>query len=230
MKRETASDKVRPALRAAVAALLTALTGASVWVLWQMPREPVGLADAVADHLEASGVTHPVTAVLLDFRAYDTMLEVTVLVLVVISIWSLADGDPVRPSQPAVRLLQVARALLAPIMIVIGGYLLWAGTAAPGGAFQAGAVLSSAGVLLLLIDRGAVALDRRVLRVGIAIGLATFVGVGLGCLSVGRSFLAYPTGWAKELILTIEVASTISISLILLGAFAANPARLTGSG
>ena len=39
----------------------------------------------VAAHLAESGVTHPVTAVLLNYRGYDTLLEIAVLLLALLA-------------------------------------------------------------------------------------------------------------------------------------------------
>ena len=49
----------------------------------------VRLADDVHANLEISGVSNPVTAVLLNFRAYDTLLELTVLLAAMLGILAL---------------------------------------------------------------------------------------------------------------------------------------------
>ena len=41
-------------------------------------------------HLPETGLGNPVTAVLIAYRAFDTMLEKVVLVLAVVGVWSLA--------------------------------------------------------------------------------------------------------------------------------------------
>ena len=61
----------------------------------------IGLAGRVAEALPRSGVASPITAVLLNFRAYDTFLEVGVL----LAAWVVAVGllarrnDSVLPAQ-----------------------------------------------------------------------------------------------------------------------------------
>ncbi len=111
-----------------------------------------GLAGQVQARMAASGVSSPVTAVLLNFRGYDTLLEIGVLALAVIGLASLLAGDlkplPAEPVDDPV-LSALARRLF-PVAVLVAGYLLWSGTHAPGGAFQAGAVLGSGGVLLHL--------------------------------------------------------------------------------
>ena len=39
--------------------------------------------------METSGVRNPVTAVLLNFRGYDTLLEMGVLLVALLGVWSL---------------------------------------------------------------------------------------------------------------------------------------------
>ena len=65
--------------------------------------DPVRLADDVLANLQVSGVSNPVTAVLLNFRAYDTLLELAVLLAAVLGILALGPRDP--------RMLIRARAL-----------------------------------------------------------------------------------------------------------------------
>ena len=63
---------------------------------------------------------------------------------------------------------------LVPLLLVTAGYLLWAGAQQPGGAFQAGALLASASVLLRLSGRpGAGLPGPRPLRWLLAGGVAT---------------------------------------------------------
>ena len=64
-----------------VTLLCVALAGVLAWALAQaFERAPVDtLLQAVGENLATSGVSNPVTAVLLNFRAYDTLLELAVL-------------------------------------------------------------------------------------------------------------------------------------------------------
>src|SRR5690606_12403347 len=57
-------------------------------VLWA-PGQLDELRPRVQAALEATGVEHDATAVLLSFRAYDTLLELGVLLLAVIGAWGL---------------------------------------------------------------------------------------------------------------------------------------------
>ncbi|MGD2082033.1 MAG: DUF4040 domain-containing protein [Chromatiales bacterium] len=195
-------------------------------VLWQtLPvADPVRLGHAVAARLDESGVTNPVTAVLLNFRAYDTLLELAVLLAALLGILGLGperagydDADP---------LLRGIGAALVPLLLLSGGYLLWAGAHAPGGAFQAGALLGAAGVILRLQGSDRAGLPHgAALRITAVAGVALFLGVGLGTLLAGRGFLDYPVPWAGSLILVIEVAATLAIGAALVLAFVGGAPR-----
>lgn len=205
-----------------LAALLAALAGGLGYAVLSLPQPSVGLADVVAGQMGDSGVSHPVTAVLLNFRGYDTLLEMAVLLLALLGVWSLAPhaGAGLR-TMPTGPVLAALLRLVIPVMILVAGYLLWVGGHAPGGAFQAGAVLASAGVLIGLCGKR---IDGRLatwpLRVGLVLGVAVFVTVGVAAVLGGAQLLRYPTAWAGGLILLIEIAATLSIGVILTALFA----------
>jgi multisubunit Na+/H+ antiporter MnhB subunit len=176
------------------------------------------LAQAVAGNLATSGVSNPVTAVLLNFRAYDTLLELAVLLTAVLGIFALGQERPgYRFAGPVFDSL--AR-WLVPVLILTAGYLLWVGAHAPGGAFQAGATLAAAAIVLRLAGRSHIGLPAgSLLRVVMAAGVAVFLLVGLALLVLGRPFLGYPPAWAGALILVIESAAMLTIATTLVQAF-----------
>lgn len=175
------------------------------------------LGDAVRSELDNSGVSNPVTAVLLNFRAYDTLLELAVILTAVLGV--LALGPARAAYRPAGPLLRSLVRLLVPLLVVLSGYLLWVGAHAPGGAFQAGATLAAAAVLMHLAGDPAAAAPRAAwLRILLVPGLAIFLAVGLLATAAG-SVLQYPAGWAGALILLIETAATLSIAAALFIAY-----------
>lgn len=182
----------------------------------ELKEVPAELTPPVMENLNAAQVDQPVTAVLLNFRGYDTWLEVGVLVIVVLSVLALhrIHGLPLPATGPTDPVLAPVTRLLFPLMVLLAGLLLWAGTRAPGGAFQAGAVLGAAGVLLRVagiapwLDRLMLGQSLRILSL---LGFVFFLVVAASTLISGRSFLEYPVGWAGSLIFTIETAVTISI-------------------
>ena len=181
--------------------------------------QPIDLAVIVQNELHNSGVTNPVTAVLLNFRSYDTLLEVGVLVLAVFCVFSLRTVQLPRlePDKKHIGPVQIYFVrLLTPVMIVIGGYLLWAGASTPGGAFQGGSVIGAA-LLLLLLSEYQLPFQppKWLLRVLLTLGFCVFLSVASGTVLIGRRLIEYPNGWSNILILIIEAALTISIALIL---------------
>ena len=142
-----ANVRLRRALVRVPAALLAAVLALGLgWAVLSLPEPATGLTGRVDAELPNSGVSHPVTAVLLNFRGYDTLLEIGVLLLALLCVWSLrlspARRDPEAARTPVLGYLV---RLLVPVVLVVTVYLLWAGSKQPGGAFQAGAVLAAAG-------------------------------------------------------------------------------------
>lgn len=177
----------------------------------------VELGALVDSRLAESGVEHDVTAVLLNFRAYDTLLELSVLLIALAGVRGLG-GLPLPPESgiPGPVLSELARALL-PLLILVAAYLLWVGAYASGGAFQAAAVLAGAGVLAMLAGFSAWAGQlRRQARYLLTAGLAVFLTVGLGTLVSTGELLALPPRHAGSLILLIELFATVSIAATLL--------------
>ncbi len=191
-----------------------------------LPGEHSNLPALVESHLEQSGVSHPVTAVLLNFRGYDTLLEIGVLLLAVLGVLAVrqAAGQEHVTTPPAGAVLGALTHLAVPLMVLVAGYLLWAGAHQPGGAFQAGAVLAAAGVLLRLSGRLPALLPPGFsVRAGLLLGFAVFLAIALGMTTGGRALLAYPPQQAGGLILLIEASLTLSIALILVSLFVGVP-------
>jgi len=199
--------------------LLLVLAGGLAYAVLSLPDQAVGLSDRVRTSMETSGVSNPVTAVLLNFRGYDTLLEMAVLLVALLGVWSLGAAAAHRTVDPESVLLSLV-GVLVPMMLLMAGYLLWVGAAAPGGAFQAGSVLAAAGILLLLTcKRPPVRLLGWPLRLVLVLGLGAFVAVGVTLMSANGAFLQYPNSLAGGLILFIEAAATLSIGVTLAALF-----------
>ena len=208
---------------------VSAVLGFSVLAL---PEPVPTLAPLVVQNLPATGVGNPITGVLLAFRALDTLLEAIVLVIALIGVWSLAPerawgGRPgLRyDTEPDGILAYLAR-VLPPIGIVIGIYLFWAGADHPGGKFQSATILAAMWLLVRMAGLAdAPRIDHRGLRAGIAAGPLIFVAVGVVGIFGAGAFLAYPDGWAKPLIVVIEIALLPMLVLVLALLMEGAPAR-----
>ncbi|MDT8452649.1 MAG: hydrogen gas-evolving membrane-bound hydrogenase subunit E [Gammaproteobacteria bacterium] len=199
--------------------MLSAVAAGLAYAVLSLPPEAPGLSRNVAENLYLSGVSNPVTAVLLNFRGYDTLLEMAVLLLALLGVWSLRRLPEQYDSSPGPVLDMLSR-LLVPLLLLVAGYLLWVGARAPGGAFQAGSVLAAAGVLLLLAGwRLTARFLGWPLRFALIIGLAVFVSVALIMMLSGGQLLQLPPAFAGALILLIETAATLSIGVTLAALF-----------
>lgn len=176
------------------------------------------------ERLAETDVSHPVTAVLLAYRAYDTLLEIAVLLAAVVGGLALRPERETRmPAQLDPVLSRVARATI-PIAMLVAVYLLWAGATRTGGAFQAGATF--AGAVLLARFAGFDGLSPwTARRSALAVGLAVFIAVGAAAGAAAGAVLAYPAGWGGALILAVECALTVSIAASLVALFGAEPNR-----
>jgi multisubunit Na+/H+ antiporter MnhB subunit len=206
----------------ALLATLAVIGSALAWVFWDTVAVQASgrLADLALDRVPESGVSNPVTAVLLNFRAYDTLLELAVLLAAILGIWST--GPAVSGFLPAGEVLDKLAAMIVPLLIFGAGYLLWVGGHAPGGAFQAGALLGAAGVVLRLSGRPDAGLPPLTwLRLAIVLGVFAFVAAALALMAAGYGFLTFPTAVAKWVILAIETAATLAIGATLAAAYLA---------
>jgi multisubunit Na+/H+ antiporter MnhB subunit len=204
-----------------VAALLCTLLFAALAaaVLW-LPVRP-GLTAGVQQALAATGVGNPVTAVLLNLRGYDTLLETVVLLSALLAVWSLA-ADGAWGGRPGLRdharrdgMLASFGRLLPPAGLLVGVHLFWAGADAPGGAFQAATVLSAVWLLAIMAGVARPApVTSRSQRALLVAGPLVFLLVAMAALPFG-GLLVYPPAWAKALVLLVESSLTLSLAVTL---------------
>lgn len=221
-------------LRAGAAALSVLTAAVLAGVVLLLPDPAPTLAPAAVANAWATGLSNPVTNVLMAFRAMDTMLEKVVLLLAIIGVWSLAPDSawggrpgPRHQADPRGVLAFLAR-LLPPVGIVIGIYILWTGSDHPGGAFQGGAILASMWLLAIMAGLADTPLvSYRSVRFILVAGPGLFLLVGLAGLLFGAAFLSYPPALAKPLILGIEIAMTLTIAATLGLLLAGAPERST---
>lgn len=211
------------------AGLLAALVSAGLAILVLfMSGEPATLAPAAVDNLPA-GLGNPVAGVLFVYRSLDTLLEKVVLLLALFGVWSLAPdgswgGVPALNISPRPGSIMVFFAkTLPPVGILIGIYMCWVGATEPGGAFQGGAILAAMWIVVMVAGvREVPGIGSQPMRLGMAVGPVIFLAIGFGGILFAGSFLAYPEGYAKALIVAVEVTLTLSIG-VTLGLLAAGP-------
>jgi multisubunit Na+/H+ antiporter MnhB subunit len=217
-------------LFAAGLCILVALALAGVVLL--LPDQGPSLAPQSMRRLAETGLGNPVTAVLIAYRSFDTMLEKVVLVLAVVGVWSLAadrywGGAPgeARAEKPEPTLAFLAQ-VLAPLGILVGIHVFWVGADEPGGAFQGGAILAAMWMIVMMARlTEAPQTNAFWLRLALVAGPLVFLTAGVAGAIFAGGFFAYPPGFAKPAILFIEAFMVLSIAVILPMLVAGPPRR-----
>ena len=185
-----------------IAALLCIAVSASLAVvIFVLPSPAPTLAPLAVENLPQTGLGNPVAAVLFAYRALDTLLEKVVLLLALLSVWSLA-ADRVWPGMPGLHAPASAGSTLGflarhlpPFGIIIGVYMCWIGATQPGGAFQGGTVVAAMWLLIMIAGMRAVpSIDGTRLRLALVTGPAIFVVIGLCGHSGSRQLPCLSTG------------------------------------
>jgi multicomponent Na+:H+ antiporter subunit B len=177
-----------------------------------------------------SNTPNTVTAVLTDYRGFDTLIE-TVVVLTAALACMLVIGagrakrSVVRPFA-SLMLSNFLGPLIASLQLFLF-YVIMHGHYSPGGAFQGGTLLACSFILPLLANaQGAfVVIGPRTAIVMAVLGVIIFAGVGVTSMLVGRPLLDYgglPFGPADEpgrralgtLLIEVGVALTVAGSLV----------------
>ncbi|HTO00762.1 MAG TPA: hydrogen gas-evolving membrane-bound hydrogenase subunit E [Microthrixaceae bacterium] len=179
-------------------ALLSVLVGAAaaVFVLIAFSARPADIEPVSQTYIEespAAGGANIVNAILVEFRAFDTLGETTVLTVVALGVLGLVRavkrerrGDAaqrVAPLRPSFVLDSAVQALFR-TLILLSWVLLFSGHDDPGGGFIAGLVAGSAFMLVNLAG------GNRSLRQRGPAAAETFLGIG-----VTIAVLAGAVGW-----------------------------------
>lgn len=208
-----AAARWRVALGVFAAVVLTGLC-AAVW--GQVVPQIAAWSQPVQQQMPQTGVDHGVTAVLLAFRAYDTLLETAVLLMAAVAVMALSGEGAEHPArlrvQPRSSTLTTLARFSAPVLLLVGLWLLFAGSSQSGGAFQAGAVLCAMLILLRVAGAPIAEATVRWMPAAAAVGVLSFVLAGLIGPVSGGSWLSGDPQWAGAAIVVIEVFLTVSIT------------------
>ena len=170
------------------------------------------------------GGTNVVNVILVDFRAFDTLGEVTVLAVAAVIIYALlarfspseaseAYGNADHDGAGSFLLRQVTR-LLLPFCVVVSLYLFLRGHNLPGGGFIAGLVLAI-GLAVRYVAEGREYVRRpTAYRVWLAAGLMVVWITGLGSWLLQHPFLTSTyTYWKVPLLGSIPLPSALAFDL-----------------
>lgn len=206
----------------------------SGWLAWAIMTRPVreGISRF---HWENSylggGGTNVVNVILVDFRAFDTLGEITVLGIAGLAIYALLEPaatgvagqrlrawrsqDRFSPERHPMMFVMATR-LLLPLALLVGMYIFLRGHNQPGGGFVAALVFSIA-ILLQYLASGFDWTDAR-RKFGehqlIGFGVLIAVATGLGALLFGAPFLTSSYGHVHlPLIGEFELATAMLFDL-----------------
>jgi multicomponent Na+:H+ antiporter subunit B len=122
-------------------------------------NELTGIAAHYAEHGAAEvGAANLVTAVVVTYRGFDTLGEVTILFLTASIISFFLKLNPTDEEKVIVRkgttseLLITSSHILVPMMLLFGAYVFINGHLTPGGGFQGGAIIASAIALAIMAN------------------------------------------------------------------------------
>jgi multicomponent K+:H+ antiporter subunit A len=181
-------------------AVLAVAAGAGVAALvWQVLARP---SQSISDYFLATtrplgGGANAVNVIIVDYRGFDTLGEITVLVIAALVMHGLLSGfaprgEPLAPEPAAARplLLQVVAALVLPFTMLVAVHLFLRGHNLPGGGFIAGLVLAIGLVLQWMAHNppGATG-PRHSPRAGLGLGLLVAAGTGIASWAFGAPFL-----------------------------------------
>ena len=196
--------------------LLTLIASMVGYAVLSLPESATILQGLVDDNIAISGVSNPVTAVLLNFRVYDTFLEMVVLFAALLGVWSIKKVPIESISDIKNPVLDTLVDLLVPMLILVSIYLLWVGAHAPGGAFQAGSVFGAGFVLLMLSGRQPfLNFQGLALHIALIISVALFISISIYSVFLTGELLKYPLSQAGSIIFILEGVATVSIGLTL---------------
>lgn len=193
-----------------------------------LTREVASISDFfLTESVPGGGGTNVVNVILVDFRGFDTLGEITVLTLAGLATYKLLNRlrlfkpsgnvEGIRWSRHRYPLiLDVVAQIILPIALLVSFYIFLRGHNQPGGGFIAGLITAIA-LLLQYIARGYEWTSQR-LKVSFpfisVLGLAIAVSTGLGSWLFGYPFLTSSFGYFDiPLIGKIELATAMLFDL-----------------
>jgi multicomponent K+:H+ antiporter subunit A len=186
----------------------------------------------LANALPGSGGHNVVNVILVDFRGFDTMVEISVLVVAGLAVKALLRGVRLkspdagpdgRPwsSQSHPLMLAILARLMLPLTVLVAVFVFLRGHNLPGGGFIASLIIAIA-LLLQYVANGVLWTESRIhinYRALAGSGILLAAATGLGSLAFGRPFLTSAFGHLHlPLIGEIELSTAMLFDLGVMGA------------
>lgn len=192
---------------------------------------------------EETSVPNIVTAVLADYRGYDTLFETVVIFTAGIAIIAIlrdrsgagndSSGTRNKADAPDIIIVSTCR-MLIPVIQLFALYVVAHGHHSPGGGFQGGVIFGASLILLAIAANLGTALERlperRMMNLAAA-GVVIYAGFGVACLLLGRNFLDYgvlekvipgtdEVGARSHSMLGVEVGVAFTVTTIMFAIYA----------
>ena len=152
-------------------------------------------ADIVAASPGQSGALNTVTAVVVQYRGFDTLGEVTVLFVSALGVALLAAAmkDGLLKdlfSDDGGFVLQIGSLVLLPFIFLVGVYIILHGHLSPGGGFPGGVIIATAVFVVIMTSKNLL-MPNNLFAVFETLAGLGFVAIGIvGLYSPAQSFLA----------------------------------------
>jgi multicomponent K+:H+ antiporter subunit A len=220
------SSRPRQVRDIAVAIAAGGAVSALAWALLTRPLETIAWYYLENAKPEGGGY-NVVNVILVDFRGFDTLGEITVLGVAAVGILALLQG--LKLDAPALDwagrpwaneryplMLRVMSQPLLPLALLVSAYLFLRGHNAPGGGFFAGLVTGTAMLVQYVAYGSAWARERLPWNYTnvIAVGLLIATGTGLASWAFGVPFLTSTFGYVTwPVVGKFELASAMAFDL-----------------
>ena len=137
-----------------------------------------------------TGSVNIVTAIVVNYRGFDTLGEVTVLFLAATGLGAVLFDKRGKRTQrtPASLIVKSAALILFPLIVLLGAYVFVHGHLTPGGGFQGGVIIATGFLLMYMAFRSYDVSHTWLMAIESLAG-TTFVVLGLLGLIYGHSFL-----------------------------------------
>jgi len=142
--------------------------------------------------IKQTGATNIVTSVVVSYRGFDTLGEVTVLFIASIGLSAILyrrKEEKRKKRRKSSLILYTGCRFLFPLILLFGSYIFIHGHLTPGGGFQGGAIVASGFLLIMLGCWGWEGINRNRFKVTESLSGLVFVIVGLLGLFYGGYFL-----------------------------------------
>ncbi|GAB4293951.1 MAG: hypothetical protein Kow0068_18870 [Marinilabiliales bacterium] len=170
------------------------------YMFWQFLsdfKNPDKLNDLAGHYVEYGpsevGAANLVTSVVVTYRGFDTLGEVTILFVAasIVGLFLKINHKNIqlnREIRESSEILKVAQKILVPLIFLFGAYVFINGHLSPGGGFQGGAIIAS-GVVLLVMANPNACFNHTLLAVLESISGFGYVLIGIIGVAIAGGFL-----------------------------------------